>query len=146
MSSSEARDAILLGHQELRGLVTETIHHADGATQADADFAPLRAQVRELYQAFQTQMDFEERILPTALRDIIGWAAVVRAEIEKGHERQRATLAWAMSTLEPDGFAPSRLVETVRAFADTLLVDLNAEERYLLNADLDAIATDSQGG
>ncbi len=80
------------------------------------------------------------------MRDIIGWGAVVQAEIEEGHERQRATLASALSALEPEAVSSTRLVESVRTFADTLLLDLKAEERHLLNADLDAIATDSQGG
>jgi hypothetical protein len=146
LSSSEARNVILSLHDELRGLVTETIHHADGATKSDRDFEPLRTHARELYEAFQTHMDFEERILATALRDIIGWGAVVQAEIEEGHERQRATLASALSALEPEAVSSTRLVESVRTFADTLLLDLKAEERHLLNADLDAIATDSQGG
>lgn len=146
LSSSEARDAILSCHDELRGRLTETIHHADGAATSEQDFEPLRAQVKELYQAFQTHMDFEEGILATALRDVIGWGAVVQAEIEQRHERQRATLASAMSALEPESLSPTGLVESFRALADTLLLDLKTEETYLLNADLDAIATDSQGG
>jgi hypothetical protein len=146
LSSSEARDAILSRHDLLRGLVTETIHYADDATKSNRDFEPLRAHARELYEAFQTQLDFEEQVLPTALRDIIGWGAVVQAEIEEGHERLRADLASAMSALEPESLSPVVLVESVRAFADTLLDDLKAEERYLLHADLDALAIDSQGG
>jgi hypothetical protein len=147
LSSSDARDAILSRHDELRGLVTETIHYADDATLSDRNFEPLRAHARELYEAFQTHMEFEEEILPAALRDVIGWGAVVRAEIEEGHERQRAILASAMSALEPaEDVSPTRLVESVRAVADTLLDDLKTEERYLLNADIDAIASDSQGG
>jgi hypothetical protein len=146
LSSSDARDAILSRHDELRGLVTETIHHVDDATWSERDVEPLRAHARELYEAFQTHMDFEERLLAIALRDIIGWGAVVLREMEEGHERQRATLASAMSALEPERLSGPRLVESVRAVADTLLLDLKTEERYLLNADLDAIATDSQGG
>lgn len=146
LSSSEARDAILSRHDELRGLVTETIHYADDATLSNRSFEPLRAHARELYEAFQTYMDFEEQILPAALRDLIGWGAVVRAEIEEGHERQRAILASAMSALEPEDLSPTRLVENVRTIVDTLLHDLQTEERYLLNADLDAIAIDSHGG
>jgi len=146
ISSSEARNALLLDHDELRGLVWETIQQAEDATTSNDALEPLRTHARELYQAFQTHLDFEERVLPTALRDIIGWGAVVQAEIEEGHERQRATLAWAMSTLEPERFSPTRVLESVRAFADTLLGDLKMEERYLLKADVDAIATDSRGG
>lgn len=144
LSSSEARDAILSRHDELRDLIIETIQHTDGATKSDLE--PLRAYARELCDAFEAHMDFEERMLPAALRDIIGWGAVVRAEIEEGHERQRATLASAISALEPEDLSPTRVVDSVRAFADALLLDLKTEERYLLNAELDSIATHSQGG
>ena len=144
LSSSEARDAILSRHDELRGLITETIQHADGATTSDLE--PLRTYARELYEAFQAHMDFEERILTAALRDIIGWGAVVRAEIEEGHERQRATLASAMSALDPEDLSPRHVGDSVRAVADSLLLDLKTEERYLLKADLDSMATHTQGG
>jgi hypothetical protein len=70
----------------------------------------------------------------------------VRAEIEEGHERQRAMLASAMSELEPEDLSPTRLVERVRTVADSLLHDFEAEEQFLLNADVDAITTDGQGG
>lgn len=147
LSSSDARAAILSCHDELRGLVTETIHFADGATQADRDVEPLRAHVRELYEAFEEHMDFEERILPTALRDVIGWGAVLEAQLVEGHEKQRAVLASAMSALEPaGGLSPARLVQTVRTLADTILVDLKTEESCLLSADLDAMTLDSRGG
>jgi Hemerythrin HHE cation binding domain len=146
LSSSDARYAILSRHDELRGLVTETIRHADVARTSDRDCEPLRAHARELYQAFQMHMDFEERILGTALRDVIGWGAVLHAQIEEGHERQRATLASAMSALEPEGLSSISLVDSVRTVADSLLHDLTDEEKCLLNADLDAIAIDSRGG
>jgi hypothetical protein len=146
LSSSEAREAILSRHDQLRGLITETIHQADGATKSERELEPLRAHAKELYEALQLHINFEERILSTALRDIIGWGAVVQAEIKQGHERQRATLASAMSALEPEDLSPTHVVESVRAFADTILLDLQTEEQYLLTADLDAIATDGQGG
>ena len=146
MSSSAARDAILSRHDELRCLVSETIHYADDAINSKCDCEPLRAHAKELYAAFGEHMDFEERMLATALRDVIGWGSVLQAQMEEGREKQRAILASAMSALEPQDVSPAVLVESVRAIADTLLHDLQSEESCLLNADLDAIATDSQGG
>jgi len=146
LSSNEARDAILSRHEELRGLVSEAVHRADEAAAPEGNFAPLREQVVAMCRAFRTYMDFEERILSEALRDITGWGSVAQAEIEQTHERQRATLASAMSAVEPETLSPSRLVESVRAAADTLLGDLNTEDRYFLQADLDALAVDGQGG
>ena len=146
LSSSDARAAILSCHDELRGLVSETIDFADGATTSDRDVEPLRAHVRELYQALEEHMDFEERILPTALRDVIGWGAVLEANVVEGHEKQRAVLASAMSALEPGDLSPVSLVQSVRTLADSILDDLKQEESWLLSADLDALAIDSRGG
>src|SRR6266700_920871 len=146
MSSSDARDAIISGHELLRSLISETMLFADGAIRSDCELEPLRVHARELYQAFEAHMDFEERILPAALRDAIGVGAVLRAQIEEEHDRQRATLASALSALEPERLSPANVVESVRAFTDSLLSDLKTEESCLLRADIDAIAVDGQGG
>jgi len=147
LSSSDARAAILSCHDELRGLVEETIHSADDAGRSDwGDFEPLRAHALELYEAFEEHMNFEERILPTALRDVIGWGSELQAQVVEGHEKLRADLAAAMLALKPDAVSRVRLIESVRAFVDTLLEDLTTEERCLLRADLDAMASDAHGG
>jgi hypothetical protein len=146
LSSSDARAAILSCHDELRGLVSETIHCADDATSSERAFEPLCVHARELYQAFEAHMEFEERILATALSDVIGWGSVLRSQVVEGHERQRAALASAKSALDTATLAPARVVESVRAVADELLHDLNSEERCLLTAELDAMATDTPGG
>lgn len=150
MSSSDARAAILSSNEELRGLVRETMHVAEetteGTTESEVDFEPLRLHAKDLFAAFTEHMAFEERILPTALCDVIGWGPELRAQMEGDHERCRASLAAAMLTLEPDSLSAARMIEKIRALADALLVDLNSEERYLLTADLDALANDSEGG
>ena len=146
LSSSDARDAIFSRHEQLRGLVIETIHCAEGATQSDRELEPLRAQARELYQAFEQHMDFEEELLATALRDVIGVGDVLQAQMHEGHLKQRAALTSALSALEPGSLSRARVVESVRSFVDALLRELTSEEKCLLHADLDAIATDSQGG
>ncbi|HTB58261.1 MAG TPA: hemerythrin domain-containing protein [Polyangia bacterium] len=146
MSSSDARAAILSSNEELRGLVRETIHVVEETTESEVDFEPLRLHAKDLFAAFAEHMEFEERILPTALCDVIGWGPELRAQMEQDHERCRASLAAAMLALEPDSLSAGRMIERIRALADALLVDLNSEERYLLTADLDALATDSEGG
>jgi hypothetical protein len=83
MSSSDARDAILTRHEELRGLISETMLLADGAIRSDRELEPLRVHARELYAAFERHLAFEERILSTALRDAIGVGAVLQAQIEE---------------------------------------------------------------
>ena len=142
MSSSDARAAILSSNEDLRGLVQETIHVAE----SEVDFEPLRMHAKDLFAAFTQHMAFEERILPTALCDVIGWGPELRVRMEEDHERCRAALAAAMLALEPDSSSASRMIERIRDLADALLVDLDSEERYLLTADLDALTNDSQGG
>lgn len=146
LSSSDARAAILSCHDELRGLVTETIHAAESATRYEQGFEPLRIHARELFEACEAHMDFEERILAAALRDVIGYGPMLQAQVVEGHEKQRATLEAAISALDPDSPSPIRLVESVRQFTDSLLTDLNIEERCLLSADLDAMVIDTRGG
>jgi hypothetical protein len=147
LSSSDARDAILSCHDELRGLANETIHIAEHATKSDRDFEPLCAHARELYQAFEEYIDFEEGILETALSDVIGCGPVLHAQIDADHRRQRATLASAVSALRPETVPRARVIESVRAVADALLIDLRSEETCLLSAEIDAIAIeDFEGG
>ena len=146
MSSSDARAAIRSSNEELRGLVQETIHVADETTESEVDFEPLRLHAKDLFAAFTEHMAFEERILPTALCDVIGWGPELRAQMEEDHERCRASLAATMLALEPDSLSAGRMIERIRELADALLVDLDSEERYLLTADLDALTNDSGGG
>ena len=149
MSSSDARAAILSSNEELRGLVQETMHVAEWTTDEtteSVDFEPLRMHAKDLFAAFTEHMEFEERILPTALCDVIGWGPELRAQMEKDHERCRAALAATMLALEPESLSAGRMIERIRELADALLVDLDSEERYLLTADLDALTNDSGGG
>ena len=150
MSSSDARAAILSSNEELRGLVEETIQVAqettDSTIEVEVNFEPLRMHAKDLFAAFTEHIEFEERILPTALCDVIGWGPELRAQMEEDHERCRASLAATMLALEPDSLSADRMLARIREVADALLVDLDTEERYLLTADLDALTNDSQGG
>lgn len=146
VSSREARAVIFARHDELRGLVNETIRFADAAMDSEPGFEPLRAYARELYEAFEVHLDFEEGILMAALRDVIGWGSVLRAQVVEAHQKQRATLASALSALEAGDLERRRVVEDLHAVADTLLADLTTEDRCLLTADLDAMSVDARGG
>ena len=146
MSSSDARAAILSSNEELRGLVEETIHVAEEATELEVYFEPLRMHAKDLFAAFTEHVELEERILPTALCDVIGWGPELRAQMEEDHQRCRAALAATMLALEPDSPSADYMVARIREAVDALLVDLDSEERHLLTADLDALTNDSGGG
>jgi hypothetical protein len=146
MSSSSLRDAILSRHDELRGIVAEAVDLADSPGRAGRDLEALRASARRLYLTLEEVLTFEDQALPPALRDVIGWGAVLREQIEEDHRRQREAIASALSALEPDSLSWSELASELRAFAGAILRDIENEEAALLNATLDAIATDSEGG
>jgi len=106
----------------------------------------MRTHARDLCRALAAHIEFEERIVGMALADVIGWGGVLLAQLEAEHARQRANLASTLSAVETNELPKRQLVESVRALADAVLVDLESEERVLLTADLDEMADDSPGG
>jgi hypothetical protein len=146
MSSGEAREQILSQHAVLRSLLAD-VEEVAGRTAASRDhFEVLRAQAKRLYRTLAAHMAFEEQLLPAALRDVIGWGATMREQLEEDHARQREIIAIAIEEIGPDGLSGAALTASVRAFVTMLLVDMEGEERSLLQADLDALANDSPGG
>jgi hypothetical protein len=146
LSSGGLRDAILSHHDALRSVLAETVGRTEPQAMAGTDLAMLRAGARRLYETVEAHLAFEERALPPALRDIIGWSSVLQERIEEDHRRLRDALATALSALEPDTLSWFELASDVRAFAAVLLRDLEREDEALLDAQLDAIANDSEGG
>jgi hypothetical protein len=146
IGSGDARDAILSQHELLRALLAVTVESAGESAKSGRDFETLRGHAKRLYDTLAEHMSFEEQVLSAALRDVIGWGAVLQERIEEDHGRQRAALAIALSMLGPEGLSGAELIGNVRAFADSLLADMDEEERFLLQADVDAITTDSRGG
>jgi hypothetical protein len=145
MSSRTLRDAILSRHDALRGIAAESVDRADRQVRSEADVASLRAGARTFYRIVEDYLAFEEQALPPALRDVIGWGAVLLEQIEEDHRRQREALA-ALSALGSDTAPWLEIADELRAFAIELLRDLEREDEALLNAQLDAIANDSAGG
>lgn len=145
-SSGGFRNAILSQHDTLRGLLAEAVDLAAPRLMSRAELDVLRERVRDVYVTLQDHLDFEEHAFPQALRDVIGWGSVLQEQIEESHARQRRALADAFRTLEPGALSPAQLSREVRALAASVLADIDGEDDALLNADLDAIATDSEGG
>jgi hypothetical protein len=146
LSSQGFRDAILEEHEVLRDLLAKAIRLADGHERSAGDLGELRTRSRQLYVTLEEHMSFEERMLPVALRDVIGWSQALEARIAEDHGRQRRELSAALALLAEDGLSWARLADELRAFSATLLHDMETEEAGLLEADLDAVATDGEGG
>ena len=145
-SSNDFRNVILSQHEALRELLTEAVDLTSPMARAGTELDTLRAHARGLFLTLEEHLSFEERAFPQALRDVIGWGGVLQAQIEDNHARQREALATALLTIERATLSWPELAKNVRMFATTLLHDIEEEDAALLNADLDAIATDSEGG
>ena len=145
-SSGVLRDAILSRHDALRGMAVESADWAERQATSAAEIARLRRGARAFYRTVEEYLAFEQEALPPALRDVIGWGQVLLEQIEEDHRRQREALATRLSAREPDSMSWFELASELRAFAADLLRDLDREDEALLNAQLDAIANDSEGG
>lgn len=146
MPSGQARDSIFSQHVVLRGLLSELVETAEAALGNDGMADLLRTRARLLYDSLATHMAYEEHVLSAALSDVIGWGAVIHERMEADHTRQREALSQAMGALAPDQRSLAALVEDVRAFARTLLFDMETEEEGLMKADVDALVIDGKGG
>jgi hypothetical protein len=140
------RDAILSQHEVLRGMLAVTVEIATQSPQSEREIDVLRGHARQLYETLAAHMSFEEQVLAAALRDVIGRGAEIHAELLEDHQRQRAALVAALDELGPRKLMGAALADSVRAFARTLLEDMEREERGLLEADLDEMAVDAVGG
>ena len=145
-SSNDFRDVILSQHESLRELLTEAVDLAAPMARSGTDLDTLRAHARGLFLTLEEHLMFEQAAFPQALRDVIGWGGVLQSQIEDTHARQRDALAKALLAIDQPALSWQELARNVRAFATTLLRDIEEEDAALLNADLDAIATDSEGG
>lgn len=144
--SSEARSAILAQHDQLRRLVAAVSEAARFSATTSQSFDLLGARAQALYLALDEHMRFEESILETALRDVIGRGAELHAQLESDHRRQRAVLTTAIAELGRGDLSAEALVHSVRRFVDVLVRDMDAEEELLLNADVDALLVDGEAG
>lgn len=143
MSSGEARAAILSRHDELRGIAEQTLRLSDDAAARDES---LRAHGQALCAAVRNHIEFEEDIMALALADVVGLEGELLVQLDADHQRQRANAASTLAALEPASLPKGRVLASVRALAESVLLDLDGEERYFLSADVDELTDDSLGG
>lgn len=143
MSSSEARAALLSGQEQLRAIAVQTMRVADDATASDE---ALRTQGRHLCAAVQEHLDFEQGIVAMALADVLGLEGVLLVQLEADRQRQRANAMSTLTALSAADASRTRVVASIRALAESVMLDLAREERYFMTADVDELTNDSPGG
>lgn len=143
MSSGEARAAILSRHDQLRGVAEQALRLTGDAEASDES---LRDHARALCAAVRNHIAFEEDVMAIALADVVGLEGELLVELDADHQRQRANAASTLAALEPDNLPKARLLASIRTLAESVLLDLDGEERYFLSADVDELTDDSLGG
>jgi hemerythrin-like domain-containing protein len=144
--SSEARDAILAQHEQVRDLARDVSELARLSAVRTEAIELLRAKAVALCATLEEHMRFEESVLEAALRDVTARGPELHAEIERDHQRQRAILTSAMAEIGRTGLPSDELIGGVRRFIDLLLRDMDAEEQVLLSAEVDALLADGEAG
>jgi hypothetical protein len=148
-SSSLLREQLLAEHRALRDLLGRALDLArlpPEALDASALLDAARASARTFYATLEEHMSFEERMLPIALRDVIGWGETLQAQVEEDHPRQRRQLEAARIALDDETLTLARLAAYIEELARALLLDMEREEEALLDADVDDASIDAQGG
>ena len=144
--SSQARNEIVAQHEYLRALVARTLTLADNAALSQEFVEELRRGAGALYDALTRHMRFEEGVISSAFRDVHSLGASLHDHLIEDHGRQRAALTSAIEALDPEALSGWALVQNVRVFVGALLTDMDQEEKVLLEADVDEMADDAQGG
>ncbi len=136
MTPSGTKAELIAQHDALRGLMTHCEQLADEVDLSRADPAELMREIVALREAFDAHNVFEERLLRPVLleRDTYGAARVER--MVEDHIHEHAELRTRMG---------SPVTAELRDVIETLRAHLEAEERYLLSAQvLRTSATHSQ--
>ncbi len=132
MSPSQVRDYIGRQHIQLRILFVEVENACrESIDSGRGDPRPL---VQKLVRAVWDHIAVEDRLLLPTLRDIDRWGPTRAEIVAADHARQREELA-ALRTLAREGGTDEAARAALMLIGD-LIVDMDAEERDLLDPDL----------
>lgn len=150
IEASEVPARILSEHALLRPVLRETRFLANCLAKGDRSaLEPLRAFALMLYQKLIAHLDLEDRILAPVVRDIIGWGPSLHAEMVREHAFQREHLESDIADLKAGSISAEHLAASVDIFVESLMRDMDAEERQiLLRSDLlvDSPLSDGEDG
>jgi len=148
LDPSLVRTRVLAEHGELRALLDDVEHLATLAAANRRALPALRARARNLYRKFASHIDLEDCILAPALREVVGWGAMLSARLAEEHRRQREQLRHAIALIESDEASGTRVIASIRRFSRALASDMKEEEDEILRSDLlhDHVFADGESG
>ena len=131
--ASEVATRILAEHALLRPILKETKFLAERVANGEEGArAPLRAFALMLYEKLVAHLDLEDRILAPVVLGISGWGPSLHAEMMLEHACQRAHLQGSIAGLRTGTISEERLAESIHVFVQSLMREMDAEERRLL--------------
>lgn len=131
--ASEVATRILREHALLRPILKETKFLAERVAKGEQGArAPLRAFALMLYEKLVAHIDLEDRILAPVVRNISGWGTSLHTEMMVEHAHQRAQLQGSIAGLRTGAIPEERLAESIHGFVESLMREMDAEERRLL--------------
>jgi iron-sulfur cluster repair protein YtfE (RIC family) len=133
LDASGVASRVLRDHALLRPLLRETRFLADRVAKGDTGArAPLRSFALMLYEKLVAHIELEDRILAPVVRDISGWGHSLHADMMREHARQREQLQSDIADLRIGCICEERLARSIDGFVESLMRDMEAEERRLL--------------
>jgi hypothetical protein len=133
LDSSGVATRILQDHALLRPILRETRFLADRVAKGDTEArAALRAFALMLYEKLVAHIELEDRILAPVVRNIVGWGPSLHAEMIQEHARQREQLKRDIADLRIGCICEERVAQSIDGFVESLMRDMEAEERRLL--------------
>jgi hypothetical protein len=145
LEHSKIRQIILAEHESLRGSLHCIEVLLDGVAKGDSHAqAAAHEQVGLLLEAFVRHIEHEERILKPVLVTIDAWGPERHKHMDEEHAMQRAQVT-RLAAMNPAADA-ANWVREIRSFIKDLLVDMAAEEKASVSANVlrdDIIAVDA---
>lgn len=146
---SEVRARVLAQHQFLRGelnTIRELAKRIDGKRDA-MGVAELKARISEFLGRLEQHMSYEEQVLKPVLLEVDPARPALVECMHEDHLEQRREFRRFIAEL--GNLHAERLGERVRELARHLLLDMDNEDRVLLNPDVlrdDAISIAQEDG
>lgn len=150
MNGLTIRNRVLEDHRRIRAMLIQidTARRHLGHRAPDA-LEETRKQVRHLVAVFQHHLALEEQMLAPCVAQIDAWGPVRVERMLREHREQRLLLKAIASDIADDTRTSEELADELAWLVDTLLRDMEREEKDLLDEDLlrdDGFVVDQSDG